>query len=306
MSEKQSLNIVPSGTGEAFQPIKAVNSFYAMREWKESEKEDKDKETKDTKDTHIDKKDETKPVKQMQTFFALHNPKATKKTAPQYILTYFQGRGRAELSRLLLAEAEIPFEDYRIIHDDEHWLPKKENYPFGQLPSFEKLGTSLKISESAAIERYIAKIGGLYGESDDESARIDMFYEGFKNFIPPFFSILGIKDEDDKKAKLKTYFSVDLPKWNNLLSKEFKNDPYKPSISPLSVDKIFNDPNSPLFLVGKKVSLADIAFFRGYSEIIAINSDALKNFPELQALFERIRDRPNISKWLKERPQTSW
>jgi len=302
MSE-QPLSVVPSGET---QPIKAVNSFYAMREWKKSTKDDKDKDNKDTNTDKKDEKAETKPVKQMQTFFALHNPKAIKKTAPQYILTYFTGRGRAELSRLLLAEAEIPFEDYRITHDDEHWLPKKENYPFGTLPSFEKLGTGLKICESAAIERYIAKIGGLYGESDEESARIDMFYEGFKNFIPSFYTILSIKDADDKKAKLNTFFGTELPKWNKLLTKEFKNDPHKPSISPFSVDKIFTDPNSVLFLVGRKVSLADIAFFRGYSEILAINSEALKNFPELQALFERIRDRPNIAKWLKERPQTSW
>jgi len=177
------------------QPIKAVNSFYAMREWKKNEKSDKtekneknDKEEKD-KDDKDKKEDKKTEIKQMPTFFALHNPKATKKTAPQYILTYFTGRGRAELSRLLLAEADIPFEDYRIVHDDEHWIPKKDNYPFGQLPSFEKLGTNLKISESSAIERYIAKIGGLYGESEEEAARIDMFYEVFKNFVPPFLTI---------------------------------------------------------------------------------------------------------------------
>jgi len=121
MTEKQPLSVVPNAET---QPLRAVNSFYAMREWKKNENDDK--EEKDKKD---DK--ETKPVKQMQTFFALHNPKAVKKKeAPQYILTYFTGRGKAELSRLLLAEAEIPYEDYRIIHEDEYWLPKKRQLSF--------------------------------------------------------------------------------------------------------------------------------------------------------------------------------
>jgi len=304
MSEEKQLSVVPNGdnkvqttqkiTNGETQPLKAVNSFYAMREWRKGEKEEK----KDEKDS--------KSVKHMQTFFALHNPKNTKKEAPSYILTYFTGRGRAELSRLLLAEAEIPYEDYRMAHDDDHWLPKKDNYPFGQLPSFEKLGTNLKISESSAIERYIAKIGGLYGETEEEGARIDMFYEVFKNFIPPFLTIAWMKDGEDKKEKLKKFYSDELPKWNTILSKEFKNDPYKPSISPFSIDKIFTDPSSPIFLVGRKVSLADITFYRGYSEIIALNTDALKNFVELQSLYERLRDRPNIAKWVKERPQSSW
>jgi len=266
-----------------------------MREWKKTETE------KDEKD----KKEEKEPVKQMQTFFALHN-KVTKKQAPNFILTYFTGRGRAELSRLLLAEAEIPYEDYRIPHDDVNWIPKKEHYPFGQLPAFEKLGTKLKISESCAIERYIAKIGGLYGENDEEAAHIDMVYEFFKSFIPSFLTIAWMKDGDDKSSKLSTFNNDELPKYNKLLTNIFQNDPHKPSISPSSIDKIFLTKTSPIFFVGRKVSLADIAFYRGYAEILAVNSGALKEFPYLQALFERVRDRPNIVKWVKERPQTTW
>jgi len=115
-----------------------------------------------------------------------------------------------------------------------------------------------------------------------------------------------MKDGDDKKSKLEKFFSDELPKWSALLSKEFKSDPYKPSISPFSVDKIFTDPKTPIFLVGRKVSLADVSFYRGFAEIIAINDEALKSYPELQALYERIRDRPNIAKWVKSRPQSSW
>lgn len=33
---------------------------------------------------------------------------------PSYKLTYFNGRGRAELARLIFAAAGVPFEDERI------------------------------------------------------------------------------------------------------------------------------------------------------------------------------------------------
>jgi glutathione S-transferase len=37
---------------------------------------------------------------------------------PNYKLIYFNVRGRAELSRLILNCANVPFEDYRIEHSD--------------------------------------------------------------------------------------------------------------------------------------------------------------------------------------------
>ena len=39
-------------------------------------------------------------------------------TSPTYKLTYFNGRGRAEIIRLVLTAADVPFEDYRIDHAD--------------------------------------------------------------------------------------------------------------------------------------------------------------------------------------------
>lgn len=36
---------------------------------------------------------------------------------PNYKLTYFNGRGRAEMSRLIFAQAGVPYEDVRIERD---------------------------------------------------------------------------------------------------------------------------------------------------------------------------------------------
>lgn len=47
---------------------------------------------------------------------------------PQYKLYYFNGRGRAELARLVFAAAGVPYEDVRFTKDD--WNKKKA----GMLP----------------------------------------------------------------------------------------------------------------------------------------------------------------------------
>ncbi|WAR26400.1 SCR11-like protein, partial [Mya arenaria] len=82
---------------------------------------------------------------------------------PSYKLTYFNGRGRGELSRLLFAAAGKAFEDNRI--EFANWGGLKKDTPQGTLPVLEIDGKR-KISQSLAIARFLArefsKYPGLY------------------------------------------------------------------------------------------------------------------------------------------------
>ena len=53
----------------------------------------------------------------------------------QYKLNYFNGRGRAELIRLVFAAAGQKYEDHRI--EKEQWPELKAKTPFGQAPWLE-------------------------------------------------------------------------------------------------------------------------------------------------------------------------
>jgi glutathione S-transferase len=53
----------------------------------------------------------------------------------QYKLNYFNGRGRAELSRLVFAAAGQKYEDHRF--EREQWPELKAKTPFGQAPWLE-------------------------------------------------------------------------------------------------------------------------------------------------------------------------
>lgn len=69
----------------------------------------------------------------------------------QYKLTHFNTRGRAELSRLILAAAGQKHEDVR--YEKEELAKKKASTPFGTVPIFEVQNRSsvFKLSQSISI-----------------------------------------------------------------------------------------------------------------------------------------------------------
>ena len=73
----------------------------------------------------------------------------------QYKLYYFNGKGRAELARLIFAAAGQEYEDVRF--EGAQWPTHKANAPFGQLPYLEIHDGSnvVKLSQSCAIGKHI-------------------------------------------------------------------------------------------------------------------------------------------------------
>jgi len=202
-------------------------------------------------------------------------------------LFYFNGRGRAELARLVLAEAGIPYEDVRFEKAD--WESKfKALAPQGQAPYLEVAGGQ-RLGQSAAIVRYVAKVGGLYGTSSLEAAKIDAVYETLVDALKPLLPTFRIADAAEKKAKQDAVFKDYLPAWVAKLEKTLGD----------------NDDGKGFF-VGKQVSYADLALFSSVQAFRALNASAFSNAPRLNALVERIQARPNIAAWLKRRPVTQF
>ena len=86
-----------------------------------------------------------------------------------YKLTYFNGRGRAEVSRLIFAAAGQKYEDVRV--EEGQWPSLKSQMPLGQIPVLEVDGT--KLPQSAAIARFLAKQFQLAGKDNLEQAKVD-------------------------------------------------------------------------------------------------------------------------------------
>lgn len=87
---------------------------------------------------------------------------------PNYTLNYFNGRGRAELTRLIFTAAGAQFTDKR--YSFEEWPAVKPTTPIGQLPFLEVDGSVLP--QSVAIARFVAKETGLAGNGNLEQVKL--------------------------------------------------------------------------------------------------------------------------------------
>ncbi len=96
-------------------------------------------------------------------------------------LIYFAGRGRAELIRLLLAEAGVDYDEHHVGRGtppangrptDIPELKAMGVLPFGAVPVWEEPG-GLRLAQSAAIVNHLARRHGLRGADLLEEARCD-------------------------------------------------------------------------------------------------------------------------------------
>jgi len=206
---------------------------------------------------------------------------------PNYKLTYFNGRGRAEIVRMLFAEAGVEYVDERLERDQ--WAKIKPSTPFGQVPILEVDG--VKLCQSNACARYIARKYNLAGKTDLEQAQADMIIDCFEDSLKPIVSIFVEKDEAKKAELKKKYADEQLPGYLTLFEALLKANH--------GGDK---------FLVGAERTWADLAFinFVQWTIGMAGATNPLEKFPKLAALDERVKKLPKIAAWLEKRPKTDF
>merc|ERR1739836_333005 len=115
--------------------------------------------------------------------------------APKIKLVYFDAEGRAELTRLILAQAGVEYEDFRIKRED--WPAMKPTIPWNQLPMMEYDGK--KIVQSVAMARFVARENGLAGKNNLEGAYADMLVDCMWDLANKFGPIMRENDEAKKE-----------------------------------------------------------------------------------------------------------
>jgi glutathione S-transferase len=212
-------------------------------------------------------------------------------------LVYFNGRGFAETSRLILALKNIDYEDYRypieVIDWKTHNIVKKEfdaDKQNGRLEgSLNKLPYLLvngyTIPQSKAIERYLAEKYGMMGSGAIERAKIDSICECVRDFKDLYQSVRRL-GEEEKEEGMNKWFSETLPEKMCLLENIVGNEKH---------------------CVGNADSLADIVIYSFITQFFDAKEKAMASLdscPKLHKIVVNIASNSNIKKWLSKRPDT--
>lgn len=216
----------------------------------------------------------------------------------QLKLCYFDARGLAETSRLLLAAAKVDYIDFRYPLEVIDWKTYKfKRDEFDTAKSNGKLVHSLNkvpyleidnlvICQSKSIERYIARKYGLMGTTEEQSAIVDSICECIRDFKTDYQSVRKLPI-DEKEAGLKKWFEETLP---TKLS---------------DLNKIIGYGNC----VGSVLTLADISLYAFITDFFDNKEGALKAIEEtenIKSIVNNVSKLQEIQDWLKKRPLTSF
>ncbi|XP_017398362.1 glutathione S-transferase A4-like isoform X1 [Cebus imitator] len=193
-------------------------------------------------------------------------------------LYYFDGRGRMESIRWLLAAAGVEFE--------EEFLETREQYEklqrdgrllFGQVPLVEVDG--MMLTQTRAILSYLAAKFNFYGKDLKERVRIDMYVDGTLDLM----TMIMLAPFQRPEKKQETLASI-LQKAKTRYFPVF--------------EKILKEHGED-FLVGNKFSWADIQLLEAILMVEELNASVLSDFPLLKAFKTRISNIPTIKKFLQ-------
>jgi glutathione S-transferase len=218
-------------------------------------------------------------------------------------LKYFDARGAAEVSRVLLALSGIEYSDHR------YAIERKEGGGFST-PEFTAdkesgvLAPNLNrapllyvddqpIGQSKAMERYIAAQGGLMGSSPLEAAIIDSVAEHVRDVKDAQgrkgFGMFNRDKTDEEKAALKAeWFETDLPSWLQRI---------EACVVPVEA-----------IVCGETPSYAAVCIWAllrdGGAENQELVAKAAAGCDRINAIADAVADDPNVAAWVAKRPVT--
>uniref|UniRef100_A0A6U2GVG4 Glutathione transferase n=1 Tax=Chlamydomonas euryale TaxID=1486919 RepID=A0A6U2GVG4_9CHLO len=203
--------------------------------------------------------------------------------SPSYKLYYFPLPGRGEVVRMLFNYGGIEFTEQQFSFEEwgKEWKAKMTEAAFGQVPVLEVDGKML--SQSGAMERYIAKKVGVYPADDWEAAKVEeavgLVQDMFNTML---FSTTAKMTPEEKLAA----------------RKDMAAGPLKARLDCLV--KLLSRSGGD-FCVGSTLTYADFALFGALCMLTSgfldgVPTDALEPYPELKAFHGRFAALPAIAK----------
>ncbi|XP_062852032.1 glutathione S-transferase, alpha tandem duplicate 1 [Trichomycterus rosablanca] len=196
--------------------------------------------------------------------------------AGKAVLYYFNGRGKMESIRWLLAVAGVEFEEVHITTKEQFQkLVDDGALMFHQVPMVEMDG--MKLVQTKAILNYIAGKYKLYGKDLKERLMIDTYAEGAGD-IMVMIMMLPFTPPDKKQSQLEKI---------ECKVKERSFPAFEKALA------------SSKYLVGDQLSCADVHLLETTLMLEELFPTILATFPKIQEFQKRMKEIPAISKFLQ-------
>lgn len=216
---------------------------------------------------------------------------------PSYTLYYFNGRGRAEICRMLFAAASVQYTDKRI--EFSEWNTFRNKMPASMLPVLEIDGKT-HIPQSMAIARYLAREFGFYGRNSIEMARIDYICDSLYELFHDYMRMYHEKD-----GRLYASMQMENRQKPEVELRQRYMETCRRILPFLERTILIYDGGNQYFM-GDQISLADFMCAAALENPLQDNSGLLSSCPKLQALRNRVAAHPKIAAYLKKRENTDF
>lgn len=207
-----------------------------------------------------------------------------------YGLTYFDGRGRAEVMRYLFVLSQTPYEDVRVSFAD--WAALKPSTPFGQLPLLRLGGETY--CQSGAIMRFLARRFGFYGDTNEDGLKIDQIWGVVTDIVDQNIALSAAvarrDDAGDAERRRKEFFDAEVPKLVAFLEAQLRD-------------------GDGDWLVGCRVSLADAIVYEFFTGLLCGDGslgDWKRDGLRVARLVDRFGALPEIAAYVARRPRSTF
>merc|ERR1712142_946467 len=228
---------------------------------------------------------------------------------PNYTLHYFNGRGRAEILRMMMAMAGVKFMDKRYEFSD--WDRCRNDMPCMRLPVLEMDG-GMRMPETMAIARYLAREYNFYPKSNMDMMRCDYiadcFYEIMHDYMRYFHDKNGrfrFGNNGDMMMSSSMSGNSDMMSSNdNYMRWRYMNTLNR--IMPFMERTLMMRDGGSKFFMGNDMMMCDMMMYCCMEMMMMENQSMMSPYSKLMSLYQRVAQHPKMSMYLKSRGQTNW
>ncbi|KAF9580483.1 hypothetical protein BGW38_002863 [Lunasporangiospora selenospora] len=202
-----------------------------------------------------------------------------------YKYLYFNLHGRGELTRTLFHIAQVPFEELPV-----DWSVQKEQTPFQVLPVVYETspsGAVIELAETQAIERYLARKFGFFGDNAWEEVFIDQIFNSSDTLINTFSQKILHNPPEVRVEEANKLYSDVLPKFIAVHEQHLKKN---------------HGGNG--HYVGNKVSLADLKTAQAIGRFLFLRPQganevpfSAEKTPYLWKVYETVNSQPGLAQF---------